>query len=443
MTKMSVRQMKGTKRRGRLFTGRPQCAADAADVADRARSVDGSPWTDADDEAAATLRRHQETFDNFNDNIQVFVDGFRDAAVAAVADGRIAAVVANVRLGTMARDMRTQLDRLNRMVAAADIACAARERDRGRFAADTGRSLADAHEEHVDALRERFAREFGSIMRPAGPTAAVRSSPPQDGTAGASSVCSSPVAVMTDAAEPAVHHPHGLLPGFLAALKPHGGRATDPEWCRGCRAPTALVPAHWSDSFHRALHALRAAVPPPAAFATGASEVRTVDAGRRPAYRVLRVDPDRYDDGPVRSVREYVNVELGVNECGVRPFDRLVYLTVTARCRGTAVIGYLETEPVTEAYALGADGRPSRDDRRAVKRGVSRIWVAVGHRRRRLGTNMLDAFRADHRLRGRDVAFASHEILAGDAFVRHYVTAAARGQDAAVLIYTRSPAWYR
>jgi hypothetical protein len=156
---------------------------------------------------------------------------------------------------------------------------------------------------------------------------------------------------------------------------------------------------------------------------------------------LLRIEPDRYSDELVRRVREYVDAELGVTETGVRRYERLVYLTVSVRRAAATVVGYLETEPVTAAHALGPDGRPSPDRRRAVKHGVSRIWVAVGHRRRRVGTKMLDVFRADHGLRSRDVAFASHEIQCGDAFVRHY--SAADDEDTVVSIYTRSPAWYR
>lgn len=406
-----------------VWHGHAPCRHDSADsprkrstAADRApvkRQRSSSLPTDDGERMDTALQRHVETYNDFIVNIQVFFDGFRDLAMAEVAGGRIGAAVVNVRLKTIERQMRTELDRLTGMTVTANASTAVPgERDRG----------------HVrEGVTDGFHVSGSTRPEPTGGRPSLAQ--PAD-------VHPSPVEKTADATG------DDGLPGFLAALKPKNGGG---KWCRGCDAPAFLVPAHWSDSFHRTLHVLRSAVPP-LGFADGVRLARTVDVGRGPAYRVLSIESHRYDDGLVRRVREYVDAELGVTEIGVRRYERLVYLSVTGSRAVASVIGYLETEPVTRAHALGADGRLSPDQRRTVKRGVSRIWVAVGHRRRRVGTNMLDAFRADHGLRGRDVAFASHEIQCGDAFVRRYSAAAARSrddEDAVVSIYTRSPAWYR
>lgn len=240
------------------------------------------------------------------------------------------------------------------------------------------------------------------------------------------------------------------LPAFLAALKSKYDD-DDGHWCSECGVPASLVPAHWSDSFHRSLHQLRSAIPAPSALADGIVQTWTVNTtGVGGGYSVFRID--RYDGEPMRRVRAYVDAELGVSETGFRWNKRLAYVSTTIRRRrGEAtVIGYLEVEPVTElAYVLMDDGHTlSPDGRRPVKYGVARLWVALGHRRRRVGTNMLNAFRAEHLVRGRDMAFAAHEIQFGDTFVRHYRANARStqeddGDDAAVLIYNTSTAWYK
>ncbi|VVC24213.1 Hypothetical protein CINCED_3A004155 [Cinara cedri] len=238
--------------------------------------------------------------------------------------------------------------------------------------------------------------------------------------------------------EPAVGVATGL-PAFLAALKPKYD-CFDARRCRQCHVPSSVVPAHWTDSFHRTLHRLRSAVmPPPSAFAAGRSRL---------SYRVISIRPERYNDEWLRGVRQYVDTELGLSETGIPRYTRSAYVSLLSG-PAASVVGYLEAEPAAVAYVLGPDGQLSAADtgRRRVRYGVSRLWVTVGYRRLGIGTTMLNAFRADHSVHGRHVAFAAHEIQFGDAFVRHYCTAAAR-QDpvtasADVLIYTDSSAWYK
>lgn len=427
-----------------------------------------SSWEDVDsdsdaEDVDAELRKHEENLDAFVLNVQTLLDELRNSVMAKAAAGKITLATVNVSLKAIMSEMASVLhwsnNRLPPVAETPTVTASA-----VTAACDTMTRTVDAQEASTDVLYERVCREFGfpspNDGRPIAPPPATQASAIVD-------ISSSPPGIAAVTPSPQWSNDTGIgqqqccgepttdeFPTFLATLKPKydRGGGGNKEWCHGCNAPASLVPPQWGDSFHQTLHKLRSAMPTPSAFEGYARATRTVTAGRPQAYGVLRIDPDQYNDGPMRVVREYVNAELGVSEHGVRSYRRFAYLSVVI-CRrngaAMAVIGYLEAEPVTAAaYLLGADGRLWPDRRRPVKYGVSRLWVAVGYRRRRVGTNMLDAFRADRSLRCRDIAFAAHEIQYSDGFVRHYTASAVRDHreddnDDPVLIYTHSPAWYR
>lgn len=432
-----------------------------------------SSWNDDDVEE---LQQHKRNLKAFCVNIVSFLDKFQDAAMTEISSGRIAPAVVNAGLRTMGRKITDVLSRLNR--SSVD--------ETTSYDNNTTSRLLDVREADVDALYERIVRVLGPqcflrgngsnvassslagifetslqspsrIFQPSGssPAEIFETSPQSPERIVDVSLAKSSVrSLSVDRDEES--NDHGL-PSFLATLTPKDKETG--KWCRGCGANRSLVPTHWSDSFHRTLHRFRAAISPPAVFVARdgpATVMRTVHAANL-HYHVLRVRPGRYDDTSVRGVRELVDAELGVSETGVRRSNRTAYVSVALRRRdgpATVVIGYLEVEPLTTTgscvYALDANGCLSETRRggRPVSYGVSRLWVAIGYRRRRVGTNMLDTFRSDHLLHVRDIAFTVHEIQLGDAFVRRYVAATSLrdGDDdedaATVFIYTNSPAWY-
>lgn len=448
---------------------RTRCRADSPDLPRKhataiATSLNSS-WEDVDSDSDAKnvdteLRQHEENLNAFVLNVQSFLHELRNSVIAKAATGKVTVAAANVSLKVIIREMESVMHQLNNRPPTVtktptDTASS------GTAVDETMARTLDAQEASVDVLYERVVHEFGfpSPLPPNDGCPIAPSPTPQASTI--IDVSSSPPGtVATSSSSPQRSNATGIgqlqcekpddeLPTFLTTLKrKYDGGGSSENWCRGCNALASLVPPQWSDSFHQTLHKLRSAMPPPSIFEGYARAMRTVTAGRPQAYGVLRIDPDRYNDGPMRKVREYVNAELGVSERGVRPYSRFAYLSIVLRRRdgaAMAVIGYLEAEPVTAAaYPLGTDGRLWPDRRRPVAYGVSRLWVAVGYRRRRVGTNMLDAFRADHSLRCCDIAFAAHEIQYSDRFVRHYIASAVRGQeDDSVFIYTHSSAWYR
>lgn len=448
-----------------------------------------SSWEDVDDdEDGEELRQHVANLDDFCTNIGPFLDGFLNEALTGAAADRLALEPINARLERIVQEM---LDARIGPTVVAETSTP--ERHNLADGAAAVASLVAAREAIADALHERITRELGVQQPPAWINAAATSlwlSPEIDSSATATSPQLSPEIYISAAAMPPQLSPkidtpaaatsqqlspecynpateptsenavarrlstpanemcdHGSLPAFLASLKPYTkGDGEQRMWCHGCDAPASAVPSQWSDLFHQTLHRLRSVVPPASVFADVS---RTV--ARAGPHQVILVDGgrNRSDCGPMRDLRAYVDAELGVSEAGIRRCERPVYMWTTATGRrGGLIVGYLEVEPLTTgAHVFGPEGQPSLDDRRRpVKYGVARLWVAVGHRRRRIATGMLDAFRVDRSLLGSDIAFAAHEIQLGVAFVCHYYSAAAaqnQGNDSTILIYTTSSAWYK
>lgn len=444
---------------------------------DNGSDSNNSSWIDVDDDddVATELQEHKQNLNEFCVNVVSFLNKFQDSVMIEISAGRIAPAIVNGSLEKMKRKITTVLSRLNR----------SRVTEATPYDDNATSRFLDARETEVDALYERIVQVLGAqcLLRGngTGNVAVVSSSPAKivctslqsplgvfdtcsqsvarsEGTFSrlpSSGVIDTPVRSLSADRSTRGDELNNLgLPSFLAALKP---KYTDKaKRCRECGADKSLLPTYWSDSFHRTLHRLRAAIPLPTAFVARdgpAIVLRTVHAANF-HYHVLKIRPDRYDDTCMRSVREYVDAELGVSERGIQRSNRTAYVSVALRGHNgpaIAVIGYLEVEPLTaivaRVYVLDVDGHLSQTHHRgrSVKYGISRIWVAIGYRRRRVGTNMLNEFRVDHSLSAHDVAFATHEIQLGDAFVRHYIDEASTldGDDTAtIFIYTNSPLWY-
>lgn len=436
-----------------------------------------SPCEDTSDDRTEWRRPEQV----FTGTAERFFDRFRDSVVSMITTGGFNRSFLNGSLVTLSNEMTAVLPSRTNQITDAHAA-----RD---YAATTKQWLVAAWEANVLALYDRIADQLawltsrhtpdgspncgsptptGSVARTLSPppssSVMVRSLSPFETIDKPTSLSGSVVKsqpspyLMSVTDKPASTvisisgsgervAAHEGLPAFLAALKPkHDG--FDGRRCRQCRVSASLVPVHWSDTLHRMLHLLRGASMPPPRF---------VNHPRITSYRVIKINQDKYNDDRLRGIREYVDTELGVSETGIRRNTRSAYLSVLSNV-AESVVGYLEVEPATVAYVLGSDGQLSSTDvrRRRVKYGASRLWVAVGFRRQGIGTAMLNEFRADRSVLGRHVAFAPHEIQFGDAFVRHYCSAAAAKDAAAVqqdsvaaaaraevLIYTSSPAWYR
>lgn len=386
------------------------------------------------DDGDETLGRHERYAIAFRRNIRTFLSNMR-AQVLAIND----------RVATAAREMTAKWERMDRPVPLpGDSAGMARWLDAEEARVDEQwrcAALALGREPCSDSSSGKAESSTKEVALSA-PLTLMNSRETADDLTSEGSTTTKRLDQLVSAE---VRRTSSDAPAFLTSLRPKnvGGKR-----CRSCGVPTSLIPSHWSESYHGLLDELAGGLRLRAQWLRRAVvEVRaavTARPGGGLVYRVLRVVDGAYDSQALRNVRAYVAAELGVSETGIRRYGRVAYLSVMRKRGAVArVIGYLEAEPVAVAHALLADGQVSATERRVVKFGVSRLWVALPHRRCRVATTMLDAFRGDHALCRSDLAFAPHQAQfgGGHAFVRSY--ARSNDRDYPPAVYTTSTAWYR
>ncbi|VVC35644.1 N-acetyltransferase ESCO, acetyl-transferase domain [Cinara cedri] len=207
--------------------------------------------------------------------------------------------------------------------------------------------------------------------------------------------------------------PNGtVIPAFLSTLKPKYGK----KLC-ACGIPTSETPNYWSESFHESLHQniykLR--------FKGNVSDNNTINVKQNNLfYKILILDTEHYNDSDIKKsikeVNEFVCLEYGIFKTGILSYKNYTYLAVLPNLK---VIGYLEVEPIHEAYKINNEQEQPVENKVPAKFGVPKIWVLVKYKNKNVDINLLETFRKKEHLQKEDLAFSLGGCL-GVQFIQEY-----------------------
>jgi len=195
-----------------------------------------------------------------------------------------------------------------------------------------------------------------------------------------------------------VELPNGaVVPAFLSTLKPKYAK----KLC-ACGTTMEEIPESWSESFHNILHSniykLR--------FVGNFPENDIVKLKHNNlSYRIVMFSVNDYNDENIKksitNVDDFVCLEYGIPKMKIHSLKQFTYLAVLTNLK---VIGYLEVEPIKNAFILTHDEQFSEIV--PAKFGISKIWVLIKYKDKNVDINLLETFRKKEKLQKEDMAFS-------------------------------------
>lgn len=218
-----------------------------------------------------------------------------------------------------------------------------------------------------------------------------------------------------------VELPNGaIVPAFLSTLKPKYAK----KLC-ACGITMEEIPENWSESFHNTLHLNIYKL----CFVGDFPENNVVTLKHNNlSYRIVMFSTNHCNDENIKksitNVDDFVCLEYGIPKMNSHSLKHSTYLAVLPNLK---VIGYLEVEPIKNAYILTHDEQFSEIV--PAKFGVSKIWVLIKYNDKNVDINLLEIFRKKEKLQKKDMAF-SLSGCQGVQFLKKYY------EKENVLIYT-------
>lgn len=209
-----------------------------------------------------------------------------------------------------------------------------------------------------------------------------------------------------------VELPNGsLVPVFLSTLKPKYVK----KLC-ACGITLSDIPLYWSESFHDILHQnIYKLHVKGDLYDNDSVNIKQNNL----LYRILILCEKHYNDENIRKtikdVNDFVCLEYGISKTSIQSHNYSTYLAVLPNFK---VIGYLEVEPIQNAYTVTNDEQYSKNTV-SVKFGISKIWSFIKYRHKNVEINLLEHFCKKKNLQKEDLAFSLNGCQ-GIQFIQEY-----------------------
>lgn len=204
-----------------------------------------------------------------------------------------------------------------------------------------------------------------------------------------------------------------LVPAFLSTLNPK----YEKKVC-ACGITTSEIPLYWTESFHDILHNNIHKL----FFKSIISDNDFINFKENNlSYRILILHMNNYNDKyiqkSVNNIDDFVSLEYGISKIGIRSYkDTTIYLALLPNFKA---IGYLEVEPIQTAYKYNQH-EPVSEITMSAKFGVSKLWVLIKYRNKKVDINLLEVLREKENLQKEDLAFSLNGCL-GVQFIQEYI----------------------